>query len=172
MTIGKAIGGGIPIGAYGLSAELGARVEALDAADLVDVGGVGGTLAGNALSLAATRATLGEVLTKEAFETMMALCDRFVAGVRAVLDERDVPWSIAQLGARAKLAFAPDPPRSGGASAALHDAALEDALHLFLLNRGVMITPFHNMALMSPATTEADVDRHTEVFAQAVAALA
>ena len=77
-----------------------------------------------------------------------------------------------QLGARAELAFAPDPPRSGGASAALHDAELEDALHLFLLNRGVMITPFHNMALMSPATTEADVDRHTEVFAEAVAALA
>jgi glutamate-1-semialdehyde 2,1-aminomutase len=172
VTIGKAIGGGIPIGAYGLSAELGARVEALDAADLVDVGGVGGTLAGNALSLAAARATLGEVLTEEAFETMMALCDRFVAGVRAVLDEHHVPWSIAQLGARAELAFAPDPPRSGGASAALHDAALEDALHLFLLNRGVMITPFHNMALMSPATSEADVDRHTEVFAQAVAALA
>jgi glutamate-1-semialdehyde 2,1-aminomutase len=172
VTIGKAIGGGIPIGAYGLSAELAARVEALDAADLVDVGGVGGTLAGNALSLAAARATLGDVLTEEAFEAMVALCDRFVAGVRTVLDERDVPWSIAQLGARAELAFAPDPPRSGGASAALHDAALEDALHLFLLNRGVMITPFHNMALMSPATTEADVDRHTEVFAQAVAALA
>jgi glutamate-1-semialdehyde 2,1-aminomutase len=172
VTIGKAIGGGIPIGAYGLSAELGARVEALDAADLVDVGGVGGTLAGNALSLAAARATLDEVLTEDAFEAMMALCDRFVAGVRTVLDERAVPWSIAQLGARAELAFTREPPRSGGASAALHDAALEDALHLFLLNRGVMITPFHNMALMSPATTVADVDRHTEVFAQAVAALA
>jgi glutamate-1-semialdehyde 2,1-aminomutase len=103
---------------------------------------------------------------------MMVLCDRFVAGVRTVLEERGVPWSIAQLGARAELHFAPDPPCSGGASAALHDAALEDALHLFLLNRGVMITPFHNMALMSPATTGADVDRHTEVFAQAVAALA
>jgi glutamate-1-semialdehyde 2,1-aminomutase len=172
VTIGKAIGGGIPIGAYGLSAELGARVEALDAADLVDVGGVGGTLAGNALSLAAARATLGEVLTEDAFEDMMALCDRFVAGVRTVLEQAGVPWSIAQLGARAELAFAPEPPRSGGASAALHDAALEDALHLFLLNRGVMITPFHNMALMSPATTAADVDRHTEVFAEAVAALA
>jgi len=172
VTIGKAIAGGIPIGAYGLSAELGRRVAELDAADLVDVGGVGGTLAGNALSLAAARATLGEVLTEEAFEAMMVLCDRFVAGVRTVLEERGVPWSIAQLGARAELHFAPDPPCSGGASAALHDAALEDALHLFLLNRGVMITPFHNMALMSPATTGADVDRHTEVFAQAVAALA
>ena len=172
VTIGKAIAGGIPIGAYGVSAALGARIEALDDADLVDVGGVGGTLAGNALSLAAARATLEEVLTADAFDAMLALCDRFVAGVRGVLAEHDVAWSIVQLGARAELAFTPDPPRTGGASAALHDAELEDALHLFLLNRGVMITPFHNMALMSPATTTADVDRHTEVFAQAVAALA
>ena len=97
-----------------MSAELGARIEALDDADLVDVGGVGGTLAGNALSLAAARATLDDVLTAEAFDAMIALCDRFVAGVRGVLADRDVPWSIVQLGARAELAFTPDPPRTGG----------------------------------------------------------
>ena len=171
VTIGKAIAGGIPIGAYGVSAAVGKGIDALDEADLIDVGGVGGTLAGNPLSLAAARATLEEVLTPAAFAGMTELCDRFVAGVRAVLAEQRVPWSIVQLGARAELAFAPDPPRSGGASAALHDSALEDALHLFLLNRGVMITPFHNMALMSPATITADVDRHTETFAEAVAAL-
>ena len=171
VTIGKAIAGGIPIGAYGVSAELGARIDALDDADLIDVGGVGGTLAGNALSLAAARATLHEVLTADAFQAMFALCERFVAGVRGVLAEHEVEWTIVPLGARAELAFTPDPPRNGGASAALHDTELEDALHLFLLNRGVMITPFHNMALMSPATTTADVDRHTEVFAEAVAAL-
>ncbi len=172
VTIGKAIAGGVPIGAYGVSAELGARIDALDDADLVDVGGVGGTLAGNALSLAAARATLGEVLTAEAFERMFALCDRFVAGVRDVIASHGVPWSIVGLGARAELAYTPEPPRTGGASAAAFDHALEDAMHLFLLNRGVMITPFHNMALMCPATTEADVDRHTAVFAEAVSALA
>jgi glutamate-1-semialdehyde 2,1-aminomutase len=172
VTIGKAIAGGIPIGAYGVSAEVNARIEALEDADLIDVGGVGGTLAGNPLSLAAARATLAEVLTEGAFARMVALCDHFVAGVHDVLAAHDVPWSIVQLGARAELAFAPEPPRSGGASAALHDTELEDALHLFLLNRGILITPFHNMALMCPATTEADVDRHTAVFADAVAALA
>src|SRR3954451_15639142 len=171
VTIGKAIAGGIPIGAYGVSAEGGARIDPLDAADLVDVGGVGGTLAGNPLSLVAARATLAKVLTEDAFERMVALCDRFVVGVRDVLSTQDVPWSIVQLGARAELAFAPEPPRSGGASAALHDSELEDALHLFMLNRGVLITPFHNMALMCPATTEADVDRHTAVFAELVEAL-
>jgi glutamate-1-semialdehyde aminotransferase len=102
---------------------------------------------------------------------MFALRERFVEGVRGVLDDRAIPWSIVSLGARAELCFAPDPPRTGGASAALFDTALEDALHLFLLNRGVMITPFHNMALMSPATTAGDVDRHTEVFDEAIAAL-
>ncbi|TML07839.1 MAG: aminotransferase class III-fold pyridoxal phosphate-dependent enzyme [Actinobacteria bacterium] len=174
VTLGKSIAGGLPIGAYGVSADVGARIEALedaDHADLVDVGGVGGTLAGNALSLAAARATLSEVLTADAFAGMTALCDRFVAGVHGALFDHDVPWSIVQLGARAELAFGPEPPRNGGASAALHDAELEDALHLYLLNRGVLITPFHNMALMSPATTEADVDRHTEVFAELLAAI-
>jgi len=170
-TIGKAIAGGIPIGAYGVSAELSARIAGLDEADLVDVGGVGGTLAGNALSLAAAHATLSEVLTREAFEGMFALRERYVEGVESVLAARGIPWTIVSLGARAELCFAPEPPRSGGESAALFDAALEDALHLHLLNRGVMITPFHNMALMSPATTTADVDRHTEVFDEAIAAL-
>jgi glutamate-1-semialdehyde 2,1-aminomutase len=172
VTIGKAIAGGMPIGAYGVSAELGARIDTLEDADLIDVGGVGGTLAGNALSLAAARATLGEVLTAEAFEAMFALCERFVAGVRDVIAAAGVPWSIVPLGARAELAYTPEPPRTGGASAAAFDHELEDAMHLLLLNRGVMITPFHNMALMCPATTEADVDRHTEVFAEAVSALA
>jgi glutamate-1-semialdehyde 2,1-aminomutase len=169
VTLGKSIAGGLPIGAYGVSDDVAARIEALEEADLVDVGGVGGTLAGNALSLAAARATLSEVLTPDAFARMTALCDRFVAGVRGALDEHDVPWSIVQLGARAELAFAPEPPRDGCSSAALHDAELEDALHLYLLNRAILITPFHNMALMSPATTEADVDRHTEVFGEFLA---
>src|SRR4051794_7580440 len=171
VTLGKAIAGGLPIGAYGVSDDVAARIEALEEADLMDVGGVGGTLAGNALSLAAARAMLGEVLTAEAFDHMIALCDRFVAGVRAALAEHDVPWSIVQLGARAELAFTPDPPSNGGDSAVLHDPELEDALHLFLLNRGVLITPFHNMALMCPATTAADVDRHTEVFAEFLTAV-
>ncbi|HYP47308.1 MAG TPA: transaminase [Thermoleophilaceae bacterium] len=171
VTIGKAIAGGVPIGAYGVSAEVGRRIDELQDADLVDVGGVGGTLAGNPLSLAAARATLGEVLTAEAFEGMTELADRFVAGVRGALAERGVPWSIVQLGARAELSFAPDPPRSGSASAALHDPELEDLLHLFLLNRGVLITPFHNMALMCPATTAGQVDRHTEAFGELLDAL-
>ncbi len=164
VTLGKSIGGGVPIGAYGVSAELAERIASAEDADLEDTGGVGGTLAGNALSLAAARATLGEVLTDEAFARMSALRERFVAGVEDALARFSVPWSIVALGARAEYRFCPEPPRTGAESAAAVDRELEEYLHLYLLNRGVLITPFHNMALMCPATTEEDVDRHSEAF--------
>ncbi|MDO8186901.1 transaminase [Conexibacter sp. JD483] len=168
LTIGKALAGGIPCGAYGLSAELAAKIDARDDLDLVDMGGVGGTLAGNPVSTAAMRATLAEVLTDEAFAGMTALATRFTDGVRAIIDEHGLPWSIQQLGARAEYRFASPAPRNGGESHAAHQPDLDDYLHLHLANRGVLLTPFHAMALMSPATTAADVDRHHEVFAEAV----
>jgi glutamate-1-semialdehyde 2,1-aminomutase len=172
VTLGKSIGGGVPIGTYGVSAELAERIAGQEDADYEDTGGVGGTLAGNALSLAAARATLGEVLTHEAFERMISLRERFVAGVEGVLAEHGVPWTILSLGARCEYRFTAEPPRTGAESAAADDPELEEYLHLYLMNRGVLITPFHNMALMCPATTEAQVDRHTEVFGAAVAELA
>jgi glutamate-1-semialdehyde 2,1-aminomutase len=168
VTLGKSIGGGVPIGAYGVTAELAERIAAEEDADFEDTGGVGGTLAGNALSLAAARATLGEVLTEDAFERMSQLRERFVAGVEAALELHSVPWSVVSLGARAEYRFTPEPPRTGAESAAAADRDVEEYLHLFLLNRGVLITPFHNMALMCPATTPAQVDRHSEAFGAAV----
>jgi glutamate-1-semialdehyde 2,1-aminomutase len=171
VTLGKSIGGGVPIGAYGVSAEVAERIAAAEDADFEDTGGVGGTLAGNALSLAAARATLGQVLTEDAFERMVALRERFVAGVEETLARHGAPWSIISLGARAEYRFTSPPPRTGAESAAAADTELDEYMHLALLNRGVMITPFHNMALMCPATTESDVDRHSEAFEQAVTAL-
>jgi glutamate-1-semialdehyde 2,1-aminomutase len=171
VTLGKAIGGGVPIGAYGVSAALAGRIVAAEDADLEDTGGVGGTLAGNALSLAAARATLEHVLTEAAFARMSALRERFVAGVEQSLAAHGAPWCVVSLGARAEYRFCPEPPRTGAESAAAHDAALEEYLHVYLLNRGVLITPFHNMALMCPATTEDDVDRHSAAFDAALAEL-
>jgi glutamate-1-semialdehyde 2,1-aminomutase len=171
VTLGKSIGGGVPIGAYGVSAELAERIADQEDADYEDTGGVGGTLAGNALSLAAARATLGEVLTDSAFEHMIALCERFRAGVEDALARHGAPWSITSLGARAEYRFTSPAPRTGAESAAAADGELDEYMHLYLLNRGVLITPFHNMALMCPATTEDHVDRHTEVFGEAVSKL-
>ncbi|MFF1284678.1 transaminase [Streptomyces sp. NPDC058299] len=172
LTIGKAIGGGIPAGAYGLSAELADRLLGRADLDLVDMGGVGGTLAGNALSVAATRATLEHVLTDEAFARMAALAERFETGVRAAVQAHGLPWSVSRLGARTEYRFTSPAPRTGTRSAAAADPELEDFLHLYLANRGILLTPFHNMALMCPDTTERDVDTHTEVFAAALAELA
>ena len=167
LTIGKAIAGGVPVGAFGMSHEVAELVAAQVNADYEDTGGVGGTLAGNALSAAATRATLEDVLTPEAFERMIELAGRFTEGVQRTLEAHELPWHVVQLGARAEYAFLPEPPASGGEAAAGADHELEEYLHLFLLNRGVLITPFHNMALMCPATSKADVDAHTAAFAAA-----
>jgi glutamate-1-semialdehyde 2,1-aminomutase len=171
VSLGKSIAGGVPIGAYGVSAELAERIAADEDADYEDTGGVGGTLAGNALSLAAARAALGEVLTADAFERMSALRERFVAGVEQALSRHAVPWSVVSLGARAEYRFSSEPPRTGAESAAAGDREVEEFLHLYLLNRGVLITPFHNMALMCPATTDEQVDRHTETFTAALGEL-
>jgi glutamate-1-semialdehyde 2,1-aminomutase len=161
MTIGKAIAGGVPIGAYGMTDEVAARVLEATVWDAADVGGVGGTLAGNALSLAAARATLGEVLNEDAFERMIGLGERFAAGCDQVIAEFDLPWQATRLGCRVEYMFARTPPQNGGEAAAAFDTPLDALLHLYMLNRGILMTPFHMMALMSPATTEADVDSHT-----------
>jgi glutamate-1-semialdehyde 2,1-aminomutase len=171
VTIGKSIAGGIPAGAYGLSTELADRILADKSADIEDTGGVGGTLAGNALSVAAMRATLEHVLTDAAFDAMIATAGRYTAGVREVIESRQLPWNVVQLGARAEYRFCPQPPRTGGESAAAADIDLDEYLHLYLINRGILLTPFHNMALMCPQTTNEDVDHHTEIFAEAASEL-
>jgi glutamate-1-semialdehyde 2,1-aminomutase len=171
LTIGKAIGGGVPVGAFGLSEDVARRALAQADADYEDVGGVGGTLSGNALSLAAVRATLGEVLTAEAFARMIQLGERLAQGAADAIAAAGLPWHVTRLGCRAEYRFQAAPPRNGGESAAAGDAELEQYLHLYALNRGVLLTPFHNMALVCPATTDADVDRHTEVFAAALGEL-
>ncbi len=173
LTIGKAIAAGIPAAAYGFSAEIAGRLEALLPADeKADVGGIGGTVAANVLSLAATRATLAEVLTDEAFERMIALGERFEAGVAGAIERHGLPWHVTRLGCRVEYLFRSEHPRNGSEAAAGGNALLDRLIHLYALNRGILLTPFHNMALMSPATSEADVDLHTEVFDEAARELA
>src|ERR1700719_2812244 len=171
LVFGKAIGSGIPGGTYGCSEEVAQRISARMHLEDCDVGGIGGTLAGNALSLAAMRATLEHVLTPAAFEKMIPLAKRFTDGVSEHIRAANLPWNVQQLGARAEYTFAAKPPRNGGESAAAADFELERFLHLYALNRGVLLTPFHNMALMCPATTPADIDLHSKIFASAISEL-
>jgi glutamate-1-semialdehyde 2,1-aminomutase len=172
LTIGKPIGSGIPAAAYGFSEDVAARIGTAIPDEQADVGGIGGTLAANVLSLAATRATLAEVLTDAAFERMIALGERFETGVRQVIEDHALAWHVVRLGCRVEYLFRAEPARTGAEAATGGDADLDRFIHLYALNRGILLTPFHNMALMSPATTEADVDRHTEVFDAAAGELA
>lgn len=172
LTIGKPIGGGISAAAYGLTAAVADRIAASIRTDEADTGGIGGTLAGNALSLAAMRATLEHVLTDEAYARTIPLARLFVDGVESVIAAHRLPWHVTQLGCRAEYGFRETPPKNGSEAAASLDPDLDRYMHLAALNRGILLTPFHNMALIAPATTEADIDRHTDVFRESVEALA
>ena len=164
LTIGKAIGGGFPTGAFGMSTEIAQAIKSQVELEVIDTGGVGGTLAANALSLAAMRATLTKVLTEENFEKMIKLGTRWADGVEKVIDKYKLPWSVNRLGARAEYMFSANSPKTGREAADAGDFELEQYIHLRMLNDGFLITPFHNMALISPETTAADVDAHTLAF--------
>ena len=171
LTIGKAIGGGIPTGTFGMTREVAASIAAKVELEIIDTGGIGGTLAGNALSLASMRATLTDVLTEENFVRMIELGTRWSDGVDAAIKEFNLPWTCNRLGARGEYLFAKSAPRTGREASDAGDFELEQYIHLRMLNDGFLITPFHNMALMSPATTAADVDAHTVAFRKMCAEL-
>lgn len=171
VVLGKTIGAGIPAGTFGMTAALAERISSSLNLEHIDVGGVGGTLAGNALSMAAIRATLTEVLTEAAFERMEQLCTVWTNDVQEIIDEFDIPWQVSQLGCRAEYSFRATAPRTGKEAADADDFELQQYLHLHAINRGVLMTPFHNMALISPATTLEDVKRHTDHFRDAAQAL-
>jgi glutamate-1-semialdehyde 2,1-aminomutase len=171
LVFGKPIGGGVPGAAYGFTQAVGDAIAAHQDLEDCDVGGIGGTLAGNALSLAAMRATLGKVLTQKAFDHMIPLAERWTAGAEKAIAEFDVPWHVTRLGCRAEYLFSPNRPRTGTEAHDATDFELERFMHLHAMNRGILLTPFHNMALMSPATEKRQIDHHSTVFREALKAL-
>ncbi len=171
ITMGKPLASGVPVAAFGMSQYVSDKVMERILDEGTDESGLGGTLTGNALALAAMRATLEKVITKQAFKKMMPLAERFEKGVQDVIDDSGVPWHVARLGVRIEYHFCPTAPRNGTEAEAARDSELEKLLHLMLLNRGILMTPFHNMALIAPSTTRKDVDRHTEAFGECVDAI-
>ena len=167
LVFGKPIAGGVPGAAYGFTAEVAQCILERQNLEDCDTGGIGGTLAGNALSLAAMRATLQKVLTKEAFDRMIPMAERWTEGVAKAIAEFDLPWTVTRLGCRAEYLFAPHTPRNGTEAHDAMDFELERFVHLYAMNRGILLTPFHNMALMSPVTSKEDIDQHTKVFRDA-----
>ena len=164
LTIGKAIAGGIPTGTFGMTQHIADEIKRLVELEIIDTGGIGGTLAGNALSLASMRATLSQVLTQENFDRMIDLGTRWSDGVDAAIKEFDLPWTCNRLGARGEYMFGKSAPITGADANNAGDFELEQYIHLRMLNDGFLITPFHNMALMCPDTTASDVDAHTHAF--------
>ena len=171
LTVGKAIAGGIPAAVYGFSQEVASRIRAAMSLEDADTGGIGGTLAGNALSLAAMRATLSSVLTSEFYAKAIPMAERFVVGVQEVINRYDLPWNVTRLGNRTEYWFRKAPARNGSEAAMSQDSLLDRYMHLASLNQGILMTPFHNMALISSTTPADAVDYHTSAFEEIVKAI-
>lgn len=164
LVLGKPMAGGLPCAVYGMSAALAARAVQAKRDAPPGHSGIGTTLTANRLTLAAMRATLAEVATDAAFAHMLARCTEVADGLRQCIARHGLPWCVTQVGARCEFQFGPNPPHNGTQAEALFDSELEHLIHLGLLNRGVLITPFHNMLLCSPATSAADVARLLAAF--------
>ena len=168
ITMGKPLASGVPVAAFGISQHVSDKVMERILSDGTDESGLGGTLTGNALAVSAMRATLEKVITEANFRRMLPLAERFEKGVNDVVRETGVPWHVVRLGVRIEYHNTPVPPRNGGEYDSSKDHELEKLMHLMALNRGILLTPFHNMALISPSTTTRDVDYHTSVFRESV----
>ena len=164
LVVGKPIGGGIPCAVYGFTEELARAVERAKRGAPPGHSGVGTTLSANMFAMAAMRANLEEVMTEAAYRTMFGLAAKLADGLRDVIARHRLPWCVTQVGARTEFQFAPSAPRNGSEAQAILDGELEQIIHLYLLNRGLLITPFHNMLLVCPATTESDIARLLAAF--------
>ena len=172
LVLGKPVAGGVPCAVYGFSAALAERVEYAKRTAPPGHSGVGTTLTANMLTMAAMRANLEHVMTDQAYLHMLELAARLADGLRQLIARHDLPWCVTQVGARSEFQFCPMAPENGSAADRILDGDLEKIIHLFLLNRGILITPFHNMMLVCPDTRTADVDRFLNVFDQCVSQLA
>ena len=165
FVLGKPIAGGIPCSVYGFTAEVAAAITQARAKGNAAEGeghghsGMGTTLSANAFAMHAMRANLTSVMTEAAYAHMIPLAETLAKRLRAIIARHGAPWSITQIGARVEFQFCATPPRTGREAEHAFNDVLERCIHLYLLNRGVMITPFHNMMLICPHTTEVDVDR-------------
>jgi glutamate-1-semialdehyde 2,1-aminomutase len=171
LVVGKPIAGGLPAAAYGFSSDMATRMEAAKDAAPPGHSGIGTTLSGNMMTLAAIHATLTEVATEAAYKHMLALARLLEQQLNEAINAHKLPWNISRMGARLELQFCENPPQNAHEARLAQNDTIESAIHLYLLNRGVLLTPFHNMMLVCPATTEADVSKLVSVFNDCLDAL-
>ena len=164
IVVGKPIAGGLPAAAYGFSSDMAAKMQAAKDSAPPGHSGIGTTLSGNMMTLAAIHATLTETATEAAYRHMLGLAAALEAQLTAAIKAHKLAWNITRLGARLELQFCEKSPTNAAEARAAQNDTIESAIHLYLLNRGVLLTPFHNMMLVCPATTEADVSRLIRIF--------
>lgn len=171
MVIGKSIGGGVPCAVYGFTEEIAERMAKLNATRPPGHSGIGTTLSANALAITAMHAMMWQVISHDAYVHMLGQAHRLVKGIEGVIAARQLPWHVSNVGARVEFVCSPNPPSNGSEARAAMNHRLEAAIHLYLANRGILLAPFHNMMLLSPATGDDQVDRLVVELGNAVGEL-
>ncbi|HEY7765118.1 MAG TPA: aspartate aminotransferase family protein [Aestuariivirgaceae bacterium] len=158
IVLGKPIAGGVPAAAYGVSAAFMERIADVLSARRPGHSGLGTTLAGSALQLGMMRHVLETYLTAKTFEPMFRLAEGLETGILTLIRKHKAPWHVVRVGARVEFMCTPRRPRNGSEARAVVQRPIDKAVHHYLLNRGLLITPFHNMMLICPATRKVHVD--------------
>ncbi len=171
IVVGKPIGGGVPCAVYGFSDTLAKLAQQTKRNAPPGHSGIGTTLSANMLAVTAMRANLEHVMTDAAYAHMFLLAEKLAGGLRKVISQHQMPWCVTQVGARVEFQFSATPPTNGTEAKSTFDDELERVMHLYLLNRGILITPFHNMMLVCPATTAEDIINLLRSFDQCVVEL-
>jgi glutamate-1-semialdehyde 2,1-aminomutase len=164
VVAGKSIAGGIPLGAYGMTAAVAGVLEHKPGASFGEEIATGGTLFGNALSLAAARATLGEVLTDEVYDHAAALGHRLADGIEEVAAARGLGWRAHRLYNRSGYTHAAELPKNAIEARQTFDIDLYDLQRLYMANRGIWEAINSAGPACGMHTAQADVDRYLEVL--------
>jgi len=171
LVFGKPIAGGIPAALYGFSGEVAERIQNYLAKRGQGRSGIGTTLSGSRIQLALIRCVLEEFMTDAVFEASITLAQRLERGVADVIIKHSLPWHVIRVGARVEFMCCEKPPDNGYEASQVIHRPIDEAVHRFLLNRGVVITPFHNMMLVCPSTTKGNVDQLLQTLEACVAEL-
>jgi glutamate-1-semialdehyde 2,1-aminomutase len=158
FVVGKCVAGGMPTAVWGLTPDTAARYEEVNANRPSGRSGMGTTLSGNPMQFVCLVANLSDVMTAKNYARMEQGAERLSRGLAKSITAHKAPWHVVRVGARVEFICAPGPLKNGAEAAFAHQPQIEAALHTGLINRGSLIAPFHNMMLVSPATTKRQID--------------
>jgi glutamate-1-semialdehyde 2,1-aminomutase len=169
LVIGKSMAGGVPLAAYGMNERLAAEIDRPTHPDYlsgapIDQPALGGTMFANAVSMAACRASLAEVMTATAYERATSLAGKLADGLKAIIERNELEWSVCQLGTRVWRCYARQLPRNAAEVRNCDIPALRDLQRVYLVNRGIWDFGTWAGPIVGIPASESDIDSYLSAW--------